>query len=471
MIAQKRRLQRRPGATSIPLACLLTLAGCSATQPLHVVTGLTSHVLCSETFVSGLDPQEVYAETIKPMPGIHLMSGGLRYDVDREHRQVTATLFGDFESRAVYRDGLGCLLVHGDAPVDSPTRNDIVVHAPLAPPVLPPIAGPVVVEPTDAKLRAILDEAFAEPNNPPDRQTKAVVIVHKGRVVAERYAPGHGIDTPLLSFSAVKSVMSALVGILVRDGRLSVYEPAPIAAWHESGDPRRAITVDQLLRHTSGLALSETNSGFDAWTRVQFLERDMAAAVQAAPLEAAPGSRWSYTSANYILLSRIVRDAVGGDAIDVLSFANRELFGPLGMRTVTLEFDATGTPVGSTYMLASARDWARFGMLYLNDGVIGARRILPEGWVRYSSSPTPGATLGYGAGFYTNLGDSEGAARRRRLGMPADSFFAHGTLGQVIVIVPSAQLVVVRFGAAQQWPRFDIEDQSRLVRDAVAALK
>ena len=229
-------------------------------------------------------------------------------------------------------------------------------------------------------------------------------MLHDGRVVAERYAPGYGIDTPLLGWSMTKSVINALVGILVRQGRLSVAGPAPVPAWRDPSDPRHAITVEQLMRMTSGLALDETNTGFDPSSRMLSTEPDMAGFAESASLQAPPGTRYHYSSPSTLILSRIVRDAVGGRAEDVRRFAARELFAPLGMRGVTLEFDAAGTPVGSSYMYATARDWARFGLLYANDGVAGGRRILPEGWVGYSASPTPGSRDGYGAGFFTNRG-------------------------------------------------------------------
>jgi CubicO group peptidase (beta-lactamase class C family) len=135
---------------------------------------------------------------------------------------------------------------------------------------------------------------------------------------------------------------------------------------------------------------------------------------------------------------------------------------------VTLEFDATGTPVGSTYMYATARDWARFGMLYLTDGVVNGERILPEGWVGYSSSPT--LDSGYGAGFCTNLGTGTEARERVLAGMPHDSFFASGALGQRVVIVPSKRLVIVRLGMTQVWPRFDVDDLGPMVADVIAAV-
>jgi hypothetical protein len=435
----------------------------------RVATGLVSHTLCSETFVAGLDPARTFAETLQSMPGIRRLIPFLHYQIDRTRKEVAATLAGRFESRAFYREGIGCGLVY-PAGGSALAATAAAIRGEDRPSNAPDIAGPAVVEPTDARLRAALDGAFAEPKGGPPRGTKAVIVLHDNRIVAERYAPGYGIDTPLLGWSMTKSVMNALIGILVRQGRLSVAAPAPVAAWREPSDPRHAITVEQLMRMTSGLALDETNSGFDPSSRMLYTAPDMAGFAEAATLKAVPGTRYHYSSPSTILLSRIVRDAVGGRAEDVLRFAERELFGPLGMRHVTLELDATGTLIGSTYMYATARDWTRFGMLYANDGIAGGRRILPEGWVGYSATPTPGCQDGYGAGFFTNRGASDFGQQRVRVGMPADSFFASGTQGQRIVIAPAERLVVVRLGRSQDWATFDIRGLIRLVADANAAI-
>ncbi len=434
----------------------------------RVATGLVSHTLCSETFVAGLDPEQTFAETVRTMPGIRRLAPWLRYEVDRTKREVRTTLGGHFERRAAYHEGMGCSLVY-------PGSVDTVT--PPAPPTTTyarsldaDIAGPMVIEPASGPLRAALDRAFAEPAGGPPRGTKAVVVVHDGGVVAERYAPGYGTDTPMLSWSMNKSVVNALIGVLVRQGRLAVGAPAPVSAWRDPADPRRAITVEHLMRMTSGLALDEANSGFDPSSRMIYTEPDMAGFAVAAALTAPPGTRYHYSSPSTLILSRIIRDAVGGRAEDVIRFAERELFTPLGMRGMTLEFDATGTQVGSTYMYATARDWARFGLLYASDGVVNGRRILPEGWVDYSASPTAGSRDGYGAGFFTDRGDSEFGQRRVRGGMPLDSFFASGTQGQRIVIAPAHRLVVVRLGRSQDWETFDIRGLIRLVADVDAAL-
>jgi len=152
----------------------------------------------------------------------------------------------------------------------------------------------------------------------------------------------------------------------------------------------------------------------------------------------------------------------------VLRFARSELFDPLGMHNVTFEFDGAGTPEGSSQMLASARDWARFGLLYLGDGVVGGRRILPEGWVNYSASPTPSAWVGIGAGFWSNRGDSFGANYRSGHGMPRDAFFAKGTLGQYVIIIPSERLVIVRLGRSPNRPP-EADGVLQLVSDVIAA--
>jgi CubicO group peptidase (beta-lactamase class C family) len=447
----------------------LALTAVRAHDVPRVATGFISHTLCSAAFVSKVDPDEVYAETLEAMPGVGLIAWALAYHVDRERKQVTATILGGGQSRAVYRDGLGCYVANGGEVADT-TLPPVAGEPQRA--LLPEIAGTAVVEPEKPELKLALDRAFAEPEQPPFRHTKAVVVVKDGHVIAERYAPGYGVETPILGYSATKSVTSALTGILVRQGKLALNEPAPVVAWQNADDPRHAITVDELLRHTSGLAMGSSlnaslASALAPVNRMKYIERDMAAYAESCELETAPGSAWNYHDGNYLIVSRLIRDAAGGHAADVLRFARRELFEALGMRNVTLEFDATGTPEGSAQMLAPARDWARFGQLYLNDGVVGGRRILPEGWVSYSAALTPNGWVGIGAGFWTNRGDSKGSRYRTSLGMPGDAFYASGTFGQYVIIVPSERLVVVRLGTSGN--QYDIAGVSRLVADAIIA--
>jgi len=419
---------RRLGGIVITVSFALVLTGtCIVVRPDRaalVASGFVSQTLCSAQFVSGLDPDAVYAETLRPMGGMRFIDWAIRYQVDPSRREVTTTLAGLFRSRSVYREGLGCLIVHGALPS--------VSSLPISP-VAPRIVTPPIVAPSSERLKAAFDRIFARR----DLGTKAIVVMHEGQVVAERYAAGYDADTPLRGWSVAKSVVSALIGILVREGRLRIDQPAPVPAWHDPQDPRRAITIDNLLRMTSGLAIEETLSGFDPVSRMLMVERDMAGFAERARLEAAPGSRWRYTSGNTLILCRIIRDSVGGKPEDVVRFARRELFDPLGMASVTLEFDAAGTPTDAVF--ATARDWALFGQLYLDDGVAGKRRILPTDWVAYSTTPTLGR--GYGAGFW--LG---GPTWRPDWPMPSDAFYAAGHLHQKLLIVPSRRLVIARFG-------------------------
>jgi CubicO group peptidase (beta-lactamase class C family) len=451
-------------ATTTALGALALSAARARDVP-KVATGFVANVVCTETFVSGLDPARVFAETTSAMPGAGLISWALDYRVDRARKDVTVTLLGLGRSHAVYRgEGLGCYLDHGGAVAD------ISVSAPDAKAaLLPDIAGPSIVAPQTPQLAAALDRAFAEPDKSTPRHTRAIVVMKDGRIVAERYADGIGIDTPLLGFSATKSVISALAGILVRKGALKLHEPVPIAVWQGAGDARRAITLDHLLRHTAGLALGSSlqaslASALEPVNRMKFMEPDMASYAQSIPLETVPGAAWNYHDGNTVIVAHLIRQATAS----MMRFARQELFKPLGMRNVTLEFDASGNAEGSSQLLASARDWARFGQLYLNDGVAGRKRILPEGWVKYSATPTPNAWVGQGAGFWTNLGESFGATYRTERGWPRDAFFAKGTIGQYVIVVPSERLVIVRLGRSPNWPP-EVDGVFDLVRDVVAA--
>jgi CubicO group peptidase (beta-lactamase class C family) len=432
-------------------------------RAIHTGTIAVADAVCAKTFVSGLDPDIAFAEALE-RPGIRRMRHLLRYRLDRPARTVDVSTLGLHRAHAVFREGFGCVQQLGPGEPYF-LRSDLeTLKTPKAPPLLPEIAGLEIIEPSDPALKTALDHAFEETRDPPFRRTKAVVVVRDGKVIAERYAKGVGVATQLPSFSMTKSVVNALLGIMTEQGLTSPSLPAPIPEWKGAGDPRREIEVGHLMRMTSGLALDETGSGFDPSNQM-YLYDDMAAFAVKAPLIAPPGTRWYYSSATTQILARIIRDAVGGPE-QTLSFAWRELFNPLGMRDVTLEFDASGTLQGSANMLASARDWARFGLLYLNDGVLGGKRILQADWVDYSAAAT--LDTDYGAGFWTNRSEHPNAQGRIRAGIPRDAFFAFGFLGQRVAIIPSQHMVVVRMGDSVD-PDGDIVGVERLIREAIAA--
>jgi len=457
-------VSRRLIAVTLILAALVASAAIfRPDRAIRVGTSAVADAVCAKTFVSGLDPQSVFAETME-RPGIRRLQLLMRYQLDRAARTVEVSVMGLFGSRAAFHDGFGCVLLHGSKQPYLLKSDIDALKLPKSPPLLPEIAGPGIVEPSDPTLQAALDHAFEEPAEPPFRRTKAVVVVRDGRVIAERYAAGIGINTQLPGFSMTKSVVNALMGLLTQKGLVTPSMPAPIPEWRGATDPRREIEVEHLMRMTTGLALDETNSGFDP-SNLMYLYDDMAGFAVKARMIAPPGTRWAYSSATTQILARIIRDAVGGPE-QTLALAWRELFNPLGMRDVTLEFDASGTLQGSANMLASARDWARFGLLYLDDGVIAGRRILQADWVGFSAAAT--LDTDYGAGFWTNRSEHEYAKGRVRLGIPRDAFFASGNLGQRVVIIPSQQLVIVRLGDSVD-PAGDIRGLGRLVKEVIAA--
>jgi CubicO group peptidase (beta-lactamase class C family) len=296
-----------------------------------------------------------------------------------------------------------------------------------------------------------------------------VIVLYDGQIIAERYADGFTRETPQHGWSMTKSVINALVGVLVKEGKLRLQDPAPVPEWRSPGDPRAAITLDELLRMSSGLRFMEDHKIPLDLLRMLLAEPDAGAYAAAKALEVPPNSRWSYSSGTANIISRIVRQSVGGSLRDLFAFAHRALFDRVGMASAVIEPDPSGTFVGSSFMYATPRDWARFGLLYLNDGLWQNRRILPEGWVKYSTTPTPKAPKGeYGAQFWLNAGRPGEPADRWMPKVPPDMFSLSGFEGQYVSVIPSKKLVIVRLGLSaveKAW------DQEQFIADVIDALK
>jgi CubicO group peptidase (beta-lactamase class C family) len=305
------------------------------------------------------------------------------------------------------------------------------------------------------KLQKALDVAFAEPSPDNPRKTRAVIVVYDGRLAAERYAPGFHKDMPLLGWSMSKSVTNALVGIQVKAGKLDTMAPAQVKEWQQAGDPRRDITLDQLLRMSDGQEFEESYLPPDDTTRMLYESFDFAAYAAGKSLAAKPDARWNYSSGTANIIARIVRRTAEKRYAHYYDFIRDEFFDKIGMYSAVMEPDASGTFVGSSYTFATPRDWARFGLLYLQDGVWQGELIFPEGWVKYTTTPTPQAPRGeYGALFWLNAGSPSHPEDRRWPSAPRDAFAALGFQEQKVIIIPSKNLVLVRFGATsdrQSW--------------------
>lgn len=446
------------------LVMLAILSGRPQSLP-YEASGSISQTLCGKTFVARLDPDDVFQEHQLPEPGMWLIAWAITYHVNRIEKLVSTDILGFFSRRSAFTTGRGCTLAYEghSAPVPLSERE----HTPA---LLPSIAERDEPVTGSADLAQAMLTAFTPPASDRTALTKAIVIVHNGRVIAERYTAGYSPSNALLSHSIAKSVVNALIGILVRDGKLTLTDKAPVEAWRSPNDPRAAITIDNLLRMNAGFGFDE-GGGASPATHMWFSEFDTAHFAAEAQLESPIGRDWGYSSRSYAILSRIIADKVSGGPQGVKDFAQRELFDPLGMHSVTLEFDAYGTMMGANAMFATPRDWAKFGLLYLNKGKIGETQILPLGWVAYSARPT--GRTGYGAGFWLNNTHTTIAHWGLRWGIPgapADAFFSRGYLGQFVVVVPSQNLVIVRFGISRN-PGSEAATIGRLVKDTISALK
>ena len=426
-----------------------------------IASGMKAKAICSGVFVSGRSSDAVGREDLAAYGSRFLDAVTAR--VDPEGRLVTASLLGFGEHRAVFRPGLGCSLVPNK--IEPGALAAQTAGLDLTPRAAPPLPVEALSGDRGARLAQAVQGAFAEPDASKPRRTRAVVVLHDGRIVAEEYAPGVTPDTPLQGWSMAKSVIGTLVGILVREGKLHPAAAAPVPEWKAVGDPRGAITLDQLLRMSSGLAFAERyGDPFADVMEMLFAAPSAGGYAVGSTLEVRPGAKWQYSSGTSNVIARALATAFASPA-DYLAFPRRALFDRIGMTSAVLEPDAAGSFVGSSFMYATARDWARLGLLYAQDGLWDGKRVLPEGWVEYSRTPAPAAPAAqYGAHWWLKLEPSAANGR-----LPADAFHAAGHGGQFVTVVPSRKVVVVRLGLALDRGAWDQPAFVAQVLDALAA--
>lgn len=441
---------------------LLLLAGASwylyNTSP--VAAGYSAKYLCSHVFTSGQDAGEAMEAFVKPINPIFKF---VKYEVDRDQKQVTANLFGFLRpATAVYRPGCGCtLLVHKNAEALKQQAAGPDLDEPALPDTLwpfgnrfDPAAIPANVD-TAALNRRLAREFRETATEAGDRiNTFAIAVAYKDRIIAEQYRPGITDSTPLLSWSASKSVTSALFGRLVQTHGLNIYAPAGLPAWQN--DERRAITIDHLLRMESGLAFDERYAPFSDAVEMLYESADMGAYAAGKSALAKPDSIWAYSSGTTNILSKILFEKTGGSLRALDTWAHEQFFHKLGMRTAVFEHGENGAYVGSSYFYASPKDWLRFALLYKQKGRWNDEQLLPPGWVDYSLSPTPHAPMGeYGAQIWLNAG-RKGTPGRFLPRLPEDTFIFEGYQEQWIVVIPSKDLMIARFGATNT-PNWSME--------------
>ena len=396
-----------------------------------IATGYAAKIVCSAHVLSERAVEDAQGD-LPPNPLVPL----LRISADDDGDAVTASLQGAWSSTAYATDGLGCTLADEDPAFAAlPELSHADPDAPW-----PAGDGPAEV-PADIDETALdtaIDGAFVE-DDPEGRRrnTRAVVVIRDGELIAERYGEGFGPDTRLLGWSMTKSVANAIVGRLVDAGELTLGDDDLRPEWRE--DARAAITIEQLLQMTSGLAFDETYDPDTDATRMLFTPGSAAADAADQPLRDEPGTTWHYSSGTTNLLCDLAHEASGLGP----EMARELVFAPLGMTSAVMEPDATGSLVCSSYQYATARDWARFGQWFLQDGVWEGERLLPDGWVEASTTPVEPATTPYGMQWWLNTGAD---GQQRMDSVPDDAFWASGHEGQQVVVVPSEELVLVRLG-------------------------
>ncbi len=412
---------------------------------------MAAHHLCAGLWVVGRSyqrtPEEVLAQDIAHFR-VFGWEADFKYDVDADRRTVTVSGPGIPPRTAKYTGDQGCTILPLGA-------SDVFFEPVPVPRNLPdpdsqawPMGDANATEPipcgVDAEaLAAALNWAMVQEQH----NTRAIVVAYDGKIVGERYTPGWTKDTPQISWSQGKSITAALIGVLVQQQHLRLDDPAPVKEWQVEDDPRRHIRIRDLLRMSSGLDFVNAGlSGPQSFSRENEHMRIYFDAINVfehainQPPKTPPNTVWRYLNSDPLTLGRIVRDTVEANGEDYLTFPQRALFDRIGARNFVLETDAWGNFILTGYDYASARDWVRFGLLHLWDGVWQGERILPKGWVKFVSTPAPAdPTCKYGGLFWLNLG---GMLDR----VPKDAFWAAGFMGQITMVIPSRDVVVVRLG-------------------------
>lgn len=426
------------------------------------VSGYGAKDMCSAVFLQHRQAADIIKEDLAGFP----LSLGT-FELNEKDSSVTGSVWGFAKRKAIFRKNIGATLVNDFT--EEAIRSQYF-NLPVKPVIqTDSIAWPYGDKTDDSipsfvntiKLQAAVDSAMNATSNGKPAYTRAVLVVYDGRIIAEKYAAGFDKNTVMLGWSMSKSITGALIGMLVKQGRLDINKPAPVEEW--KGTEKENISIKNLLQQSSGLDFVEEYDRPSDVTRMLFSKGDMAAYTASRSLEHAPGTFFNYTSGNSNLLSRIIRKTVGEK--DYAAFPYTELFHKINAYSFMLEPDASGTYIGSSYSYGTARDFARFGLLYYNNGIWNGEQLLSADWVANSKKPCEANKQGwYGYQFWLNGKDELDSTKRRFNDVPADCFFCSGFGGQNVFIIPSEKLVVVRMGLKEI-------DRNRFLKDVIAAVK
>ncbi|MEX0313821.1 MAG: serine hydrolase domain-containing protein [Allomuricauda sp.] len=407
---------------------------------LNIISGYASKNMASGVFVANRTAASL-AQNDNNVPLIELADT----EVDTDHKWASASVYGLMNRKAIFREGLGTVLVNDDydeaKSVPAPVRLQTLDTIPY------PYgqASPKDSIPNDIDMDQLNKAVASAFGNATVQKTRTLLILYKGHLVAEKYVDGFTKDTPILGWSMTKSILATCYGVLENQGKLDMSWPAPITEWEK--DERKNITLNHLLRMQSGLEWDEDYTKISDVTRMLFLETDMTQSQRTKKSIAAPTEIWNYSSGTTNLLSGILRQQFRSHQ-EYLDFPYATLIDKIGMYSMILEADLAGNYVGSSYSWASTRDWARFGQLYLDKGNWNGEQIFSPAWVDYITKPTLHSDGTYGAHFWLN-------AQGKYPDVPKDLFSCNGYQGQYVFVIPSKNLVIVRTGLAEE-PDFEV---------------
>ncbi|MGJ8745424.1 serine hydrolase domain-containing protein [Polaribacter sp.] len=354
--------------------------------------------------------------------------------VDNKKKIATSSAFGLLTRKAIYREGLGSVLMLTEEDETAPylTPKRLFVENELAYPYGNTSQKDTIFKNIDyQQLKKSVDFLFDSIH-----KTRAVLVVYKDQIISEKYADGFDKNSKILGWSMTKSILSTVYGIMQHQGKLNVDDKAPIASW--KNDERKNITIHNLLQMNSGLEWNENYETISDATKMLFLERDMTKMQENKPLVGTPNNTWNYSSGTTNLLSGILRSQFKTHQ-EYLDFWYTDFIDKIGMNSMVLEADLSGNYVGSSYSWATARDWGKFGLLYLHNGNWNGEELFTKQWVDYVTTPTPGSNGTYGAQFWLN-------AKNKFKDVPKTMYFADGFQGQRVYVLPDNEMVIVRFG-------------------------
>lgn len=407
-----------------------------------LISAFGAKTFCSSIYLQQRDPETVIKEDLSQFP-FSLAD----YKVNASDSSVSVTVFGLAKRKAIFRKRLGATLINDYTEEDIRKQIFDIPPAPIQPDTLCWPYGSKSIDTIPeginiTKLNEILQQEIeGSPGKP--TTTRALVVVYKGKLIAEQYTQGFSKNTVMPAWSAAKSITGCLIGILVKEGKLNINTPANIPLWMNT--PKQSIAIKNLLQQTSGLDYTEQYLYPSEATNMLFRKGNMADYAERLPLKYTPGTVFNYSSGNSNILSDIIKRTVARE--DYASFPYTKLLYKTGMYSATLEPDASGMYVGSSYCYATARDFAKFGLFCLNNGKWNNEQILPENWIALCTQPVNADPYKrYGAQFWLNGFDKTDPHKHEFPDVPGDMYYASGFGGQGIFMIPSKQLVIVRLG-------------------------